>query len=274
MSLWDAMGLANKRVLILHHDDLGITHAQNQAYLSLKRPSGSVMAPSAWATGLVGIAGADLGVHVTLTSEWAAPRLRPISTAPSLRDSAGFFWPTLNQAWGHIDANEAAIEIGAQIEAVRRMGIEPTHLDAHMGVVFRPDIAARFIALATELGMPVAAASNLDELPVPEEFKSLLTDMRERADLPRIEIIDSYEAPTTSRREWYVDRLSRLGPGVYHVLHHAQKDTEEGRQLGDWEKRLADFQALSDPAVMTVLDEFVPLTYAEIGYAMRHYGEG
>ncbi len=273
MRLWDAMGLTGKRVLILHHDDLGITYAQNQAYRQLGRSSGSIMVPSAWATDLRGSVGADLGVHVTLTSEWPAPRLRPLSGGASLRDKSGFFWPSLHDAWAHIDANEAAMEIGAQIEGLRRLGLEPTHLDTHMGAVLRPDIAERFVALGTELGIPVIAPSNLDDFPVPEAFKTALAEIRERAQLPAVEVIDTYDAPANDRRDWYLDRLSRLGPGVYHVLHHAQVATDEGRQLLDWEKRQADFDALSDPIVGRIFDEFVPLTYAAIRDAARHYGD-
>jgi predicted glycoside hydrolase/deacetylase ChbG (UPF0249 family) len=271
MTLWDAMGLSGKRVLILHHDDLGVTHAQNQAYRTLGYATGSIMAPSAWAMELRGRAGSDLGAHVTLTSEWPAPRMRPLTGGASLRDSEGFFWPSLNEAWGHVDADEAAFEMGAQFEALLHLGIDVTHLDTHMGAILRPDIAVRFLALGAELGLPVIAPSNFEELPIPEDFKEALTEIRERADLPAITVIDTYEAPVQNRREWYIERLTALGPGVYHVLHHAQVPTEEGRQLLDWEKRHADFEALSDETVKAVLAEFVPLTYAAVRTALRRY---
>ena len=78
------------RVLILHYDDLGLTHAQNGAYRALGLPTGSVMVPGAWAGGL---RGRDLGVHLTLTSEWSALKMRPLTEGESLRDEAGFFPP-------------------------------------------------------------------------------------------------------------------------------------------------------------------------------------
>ena len=270
MGLWQDLGVSGKRVLILHHDDLGVTYAHNQAYRELGFATGSVMASSAWARELRGIFGSDLGVHVTLTSEWPAPRLRPISEGSSLRDPEGYFWPSLAEAWKNIEADQAAVEIGAQVEAVRRMGIDPTHMDTHMGAVLRPDIAARFVALGGELGLPVMAPANLDSLAIPQEFKAALTEIVEQAGVPQIGLVDTYDAPMKDRRAWYVDRLSALGPGVYHVLHHAQKPTDEGRRLGDWEKRRADLEALADPEVKRVLAEFVPLSYKTVRDAIRN----
>ena len=45
MDLLERLGLGGRRVLILHHDDLGLTHAQNGAYQALGLPTGSVMVP-------------------------------------------------------------------------------------------------------------------------------------------------------------------------------------------------------------------------------------
>lgn len=88
MDLLERLGLGGRRVLILHHDDLGLTHAQNGAYQALGLPTGSVMVPGAWASG---VKGEDLGVHLVLTSEWPAPRMRPLTEGESLRDEAGYF---------------------------------------------------------------------------------------------------------------------------------------------------------------------------------------
>ena len=73
---------------ILNVDDLGATHGANQAYLDLARrrlvTSGSVMAPGPWfreiAEAAIADPSLDLGVHLTLTSEWRHYRWAPIST--------------------------------------------------------------------------------------------------------------------------------------------------------------------------------------------------
>ena len=62
MDLLERLGLGGRRVLILHHDDLGLTHAQNGAYQALGLPTGSVMVPGAWASGVKAVS----YTHLTL----------------------------------------------------------------------------------------------------------------------------------------------------------------------------------------------------------------
>ncbi len=271
MSLWEDMGCSGKRVLILHHDDLGITVAQNHAYRRLGFPTGSVMVPSGWAMALGSDSTTDLGVHVTLTSEWAAPRLRPLTGGASLVDAAGFFWSSVPEVWQHADIEEAGREIEAQIDSLAAWGVEVTHLDSHMGAGLRPDIAGRLVEIARRRALPVTMPENIDDLALPDVFRDPLLNIMRDAGMPRLTIVNTYDAPAADRRTWYIDTLSQLRPGVYHLLHHAQVPTTEGRQLGDWEKRQADLEALSDPGVRRVLGEFLPLTYAEVRKAYRQY---
>ena len=49
---WPTPGLQvqGQPVLVIHHDDLGATHAQNQAHRALSAyPTGLVMLPTGWA---------------------------------------------------------------------------------------------------------------------------------------------------------------------------------------------------------------------------------
>lgn len=118
MDLLEGLGLSGRRVLLLHHDDLGLTHAQNGAYQALGLPPGSVMVPGAWAGG---VRGRDLGVHLTLTSEWPAPKMRPLTEGESLRDEAGFFPSSPEALWQRARAEEVERELRAQIEAAKRL---------------------------------------------------------------------------------------------------------------------------------------------------------
>lgn len=144
MDLLERLGLGGRRVLILHHDDLGLTHAQNGAYQALGLPTGSVMVPGAWASG---VKGEDLGVHLVLTSEWPAPRMRPLTEGESLRDEAGYFPESLEALWRKARAEEVERELKAQIQAAAKL-FSPTHLDAHQGAVLRPDLAEVYLRLA------------------------------------------------------------------------------------------------------------------------------
>ncbi|WP_374711751.1 carbohydrate deacetylase [Symbiobacterium terraclitae] len=264
--LWRSLGLEGKRAIIIHHDDLGLTHAQEQAYERLGLPTGSVMVPGPWAPRP---RQGDLGVHVTLTSEWPAPRLRPLTGGASLRDAAGYLPATLEAAWRQLDPGEAAAEMRAQLEAALALGIDVTHLDTHMGAVLRPDLAAAYHSLAVEHRLPALLPDEASYEMLPEPFRQDLVALCERSPLPRLRIVDGYHIPPAERKAWYCDTLSRLGPGLYHLIHHAAVPTDEGRALADWEGRQADLEALQDPDVRRVLAEFVLITYRDVRDALR-----
>ena len=120
---------------------------------------------------------ADLGLHLTLTSEWKTYRWGPVESkdkVPSLLDPSGYLWPEVEPAVRNLKAEEAEREIRAQIEHAVAMGIHPTHLDSHMGVLFaRPDLFAVYVKVAREYKLPFLAALSPD---VSKELLSLLSE--------------------------------------------------------------------------------------------------
>jgi len=269
MNLWRNMGLEGQRALIVHHDDLGITHAQTQAYVELGFPTGSLLAPAGWCPALVPHPGADLGVHLTLNSEWSAPRLRPLTGAPTLCDPQGYLWRDLESLWQHADAAEAEAELRAQVDAVYRLGVDVTHLDTHMGAIMRPDIAAAYLRLATDYSLPIMLPEVLEYHSLPGAFREPLRRLLEGTPLPRVHLVTGYGGPPQEMRAWYLDTLRRAGPGVYHLIHHSALDTPEARALPDWDRRLADLSALQDAEVRRAIGEFRLLTYREVRDALR-----
>lgn len=262
------MGLEGKRAIIIHQDDLGITEAQGRAYQQLGLPTASVMVPAPWAPW---IREGDLGVHITLTSEWQNLRIRPLTAGESLRDPYGYFPPTVAEAWMQMRLPEAVAEMKAQIEGAYALGIDVTHIDTHMGAVVRPDIAAEYNRLALEYRLPALFPdqSSYDRLPPP--FREDLITILESTPLPKLQLVDGYYIEPAERREWYIDTLSQLGPGYYHLIHHAAAPTEEGRALADWEGRATDLDALQDAEVRRILNEFTLVTYRDLRDALRRY---
>jgi predicted glycoside hydrolase/deacetylase ChbG (UPF0249 family) len=269
---WQTLGLDGKRALILHHDDLGLLEAHNAAHEALGFPTGSVMVAGGWAPELAHRPGADLGVHLMLTSEWQVPRLRPLTAGASLRDPAGYFWPTVEQAWLHVETEEAERELRAQIEAGLAMGLDVTHIDSHMGAVLRPDLGEVYVRLALEFRLPAFIPESLAGIGLPAPLREPIEELLARASLPRTRFLDSYPVPPGQRRAWFLDTLSRAGPGVYHLVHHAALATREARSLPDWETRAADYEALSDAEVRRLIGEFVPLTYRQVREVLRKPG--
>ncbi len=263
-TFWDKMGLKGKKALIVHHDDLGFLHAQDEAFKNLGFQTGSVMMPGTWATAFAGRKDIDLGVHLTLTSEWKSPRIRPLTGGSSLRDSHGYFWSTLESAWANVTPEDAEAEMRAQIESAYNLKIDVTHLDTHMGAVLRPDLAEIYVKLGVEYGLPVYLPVSAAEHSIEEPLLSFFDDIINRFTMPKYRVVDGYSIPPEERRDWYIKKLSELGPGIYHMIHHSALPEADARVLPDWEGRKADYEALMDPGVRKVMKDFTSLTYREI----------
>src|SRR5262245_21781256 len=135
------------KLLIVHADDLGMTHSVNAASIQALESGGinsaSLMVPCPWFPEIADYAkshpSADFGLHLTLTSErvyyrWgpAAPR----DKVPSLVDVNGYF----HHYWSsetRIDPKDVDTEIRAQLARALAMGVKPTHLDSHQNRLFQ-----------------------------------------------------------------------------------------------------------------------------------------
>ena len=136
--------------LIVRGDDMGFSHAGNEALIKCLQEgiqrSIEVIVPSPWFPEAVKLLaqnpGIDVGVHLALTSEWETMKWRPLTQAPSLTDSDGYFypmiWPNKNYPGQALKENswkleEVQKELRAQVAmAVKKIpGI--SHVSAHMG---------------------------------------------------------------------------------------------------------------------------------------------
>ena len=126
-SLVERLGFeVGDRVAIVHADDIGMCHAANvgafEALAGGPVTCGSIMVPCPWFSEAAERARAhpelDLGVHLTLTAEWARYRWGPVSSAsavPSLLDEQGVFPRTVADVLLRAKSDEVETELRAQI---------------------------------------------------------------------------------------------------------------------------------------------------------------
>jgi hypothetical protein len=135
------------KLLILNADDLALSHSEDVAsFAALDQKlitSATVMVPCPWFTEVAAYAKAhpeaDLGLHLTLTAEWETYRWGPIASralVPNLIGPDGNFYASTEEVAKHAKLDEVETEIRAQIERAKGMGLEPTHLDAHMHALY------------------------------------------------------------------------------------------------------------------------------------------
>ncbi|PWS37115.1 hypothetical protein DFH01_09590 [Falsiroseomonas bella] len=160
------------RVVILHADDVGMCHGSNQAFLDLARAGridcGSVMVPCPWFPEIAREAAADpsldLGVHLTLTSEWYGYRWGPVavrSAASGLLDADGYFHRDCLSLRRAVDPLAAEEEMRAQLDRALAAGMDVTHLDTHMGAALLPELLPATLRIAREHRLPLLLPRDL-----------------------------------------------------------------------------------------------------------------
>lgn len=158
---------AGDKIIIMHIDDAGMSYDSNQGTIKAIEEgianSVSIMMPCPWAASFIRYVQAhpqvDAGLHLTLTSEWKNYRWEPLagrSVVPGLIDKEGAFWPTVEDVVAHASPDEVETEIRSQIERALAMGLQPTHLDSHMGTLFASDdFIERYVKVGAAYGIPV-----------------------------------------------------------------------------------------------------------------------
>ncbi len=214
--------------LIVRGDDIGSSHTANVACIRCCREgivtSLEVMVPAPWfneaAKMLRENPQIDVGVHLTLTSEWENMKWGPLTDAPSLVDQQGHFFPMTSQRedfppdTGFLQANpkleEVERELRAQIELALKELPTVTHLTCHMGTAnCTPELRALVNQLAEEYRLPLSAPGAKS----PGGFGgSELTAQQKIAKL--------------------VELLENLPPGLWMIVEHPGADTPEMRAIG------------------------------------------
>ncbi len=160
-----------RRAVILHADDVGMCHGANTAFLELARGGGltcgSVMVPCPWFPEIADMAAGDpsldLGVHLTLTSEWDFYRWAPLTRPPpgsGLVDGEGYFHRTVAALAAGVDAEAAEEEMRAQIDRALSFGMDVTHIDTHMGAALCPPLVEAYCRIGRDYRLPALLPRN------------------------------------------------------------------------------------------------------------------
>lgn len=239
------------RVVILNCDDLGSCHSANEAiYRSLRdgvASSATLMVPAPWARHAASeYRGEDVGVHLTLNSEWDLYRWGPITRAPSLLDGDGGFPRTVTDVWDHADLDEVRRELSAQVERAILWGFDVTHLDSHMGTLqLKPEFFDVYLDLAVEYQLPLRLSGTSTQQAVGFPF-------RDRADEEGVVAPDHLiRAQGVGSRGSIMAAMEGLRPGVTEMYVHPAVDTPELRaHAPDWEGRVDDLDLVSGVGVL------------------------
>ncbi len=223
----------DSKLLIVHADDIGVSHSENQATFDAMAVgivnSGSIMVPCPWFSEVVQWAKqhpqADLGLHLTLNSEWKYLKwgpVAPIDKVSGLVDSQGYFYDNVEQLVNNASVEEVELELRAQIEKALAAGLKPTHLDTHMGSILNKKFFPVYLKLGWEYKIPVMASQTmLDFLP---ELKPLMDDKTILIDHV---VIANPEDFKEGMATFYTKQLRSLPQGVTVLLMHLGYDNAE-----------------------------------------------
>jgi len=273
---------AGKKVLLLHIDDAGMCPEANAAaelYLEKNQiMSAAVMMPCPNAESFVvwakGHPDADIGVHLTLTSEWKNYRWGPLSEAvkvPGLIDPEGKFWHEVPQVVMHASAKEVETEIRAQIEKAISLGHRPTHIDTHMGTLYgSAEYVGVFLKIAQEYHIPaniidlsdpeVAGKFRQAGYPINEEVINKVGEYR----LPKLDNFTSVPAGATyeEKRTNFFKLVKSMKPGLNEIIFHPATLSENLKTItGTWQQRVWEGELFADPVVHQFFtDEGIAIT--------------
>ena len=215
--------------LIVKGDDMGAAHGINVATIDAHKrgvlTTTNVIVTGPWFPEAVRLVnenpGLDVGVHLALTSEWESVKWRPLTSAPSIVDADGYFFPIVQPRAGFAPKTsikesawkvaEIERELRAQLDMAKRHLPQVTYTWNHMGFTsVSPEVADLVARLSKEYGLLVPSDVGIQWLR------------------------GVYESKDTGavKAEKLAAKLETLGPGLWEHIDHAATDDPEMRAYG------------------------------------------
>lgn len=286
-SLAERLGYpANSKLLIIHADDLAVAHAENQASFAAFEKgivnSASIMVPCPWLSEVAAFAQShpnyDLGLHLTMTSEWKHYKWGPAApkgSVSSLTDKLGYLFDNCGDFANQASAEEVEREVRAQIEKAKALGINPTHLDSHMGCLFftKPEFFEIYLRLGREYGIPSMLS---------RDFLSIASPEMQSAVQPQDIIVDRVVSASpddykNGMAAYYEKVLAGLEPGITVLLIHVAYDNAEMQGISidhpEWGAawRQADYDFFTSEKCRQLINKqgIKLVTWREIGQLLK-----
>lgn len=271
------------RRILAHLDDVGATAGSVVAWRALRAAgtvrSASVMVPCPWYRAAVEDwhedPAQDLGIHLTLTSEWRTYRWRPLTGGGGgLVDAEGYLHRRPEMVAAHADPAAVADEMAAQIERAIADGIRPSHVDAHMGTAYCTPFVRPLLDVTARYGLPALVCADFAPL-----FRLVRTQAAEPAALAELvqearwrgwpvfgAFLMGFTPDHADPAPFFADLLTQAPEGLSWFACHANAPGEFAAIATHhvW-PRETEFRLFSDPAGRRVFGDAEPVTWAEIG---------
>jgi len=263
----------NSKVVMLHADDIGMCSEANEAVipylLNDQIQSAAAMVPCPWFNDIADWykkhPEEDIGLHLTLTSEWKNYRWGPVSNpsnVPELIDPEGYMWRGVIDVASRAPVTTVEKEVRAQIERAYERGIKPGHIDTHMGTLYsKVEYAEAFFKVAMEYGIP----ANVIEF-TPDRVQKFrkqgypitarLIQSGTEYTLPKLDDFTSVPNGKSyqEKKENFFDLIQNLEPGITEIIFHPSIETEGLKKItNSWQQRVWEAKMFSDPEVIQFL---------------------
>ena len=232
--------------LVIRIDDMGAFHSVNKASVATYRDgiakSVEVMPVAAWFPEAVKMLkenpGLDVGLHLTLTSEWENVKWRPLTHCPSLTDKDGYFYPMIKpnpnypgqarteHEW---DIREIEQEFRAQIEVALQNIPQLSHLTGHMAsTAFSKEVNELTLRLAKEYNL-----SCIDRMDSDKEYNFQYigyTGPNKTLQDKESSFLASLEKLEAGKRYLFLDHPAYADDEMETVFHIGYENVAEDRQ--------------------------------------------
>jgi len=231
------------KLLIVNADDFGLTAGVSRGILEAHR--GGIVTSTTLLVNreidpalleALNSSGLGVGLHLNLTL--GAPVSNP-KRVPSLVDGEGKFVRDAREAAARAKAEEARIELGAQIDAFRRItGRFPTHLDSHHHVGSHEPIQELLFDFAKAIKVPVRSQDDR---------------VRRAARRLKLRTPDHFFGESGPEPYWSAERvlehLRALPEGVSEFMTHPGYFDDDLAYSRYGKQREVELHGLTDPAV-------------------------